>query len=79
MPDLVIFGGVVGRFSRCWRVRGGGGAPSEHHHQSNRFLCCALVMLGFGISDRTNAIAGALIFAVSEVGVRSPTVSGGCV
>ena len=35
-------------------------------------------MLGFGISDRINAIAGALIFAVSEVGVGNPTVSGGC-
>jgi hypothetical protein len=37
-----------------------------------------VVMLGFGI-DRINAIAGALIFAVSEVGVRNPSVSGGFV
>ena len=37
-----------------------------------------VVMLGFGISDRINAIAGALVLAVSEVFVGHPTVSGGC-
>ena len=37
-----------------------------------------VVMLGYRMSDRINAIAGALIFAVSEGGVGHPTVSGGC-
>jgi len=75
---LVIFGGVVGRFSRCWRMRGG---PGNHLRIITRaivFYAELVVMLGFGISDRINAIAGALVLAVSEVFVGNPTVSGGC-
>ena len=80
---MKIFGGVVGRFSRCWKVRGSGRGGAGHHlriiTRAIGFYAEIVVMLGFGISDRINAIAGALIFAVSEVGVRNPTVSGGCV
>jgi hypothetical protein len=42
------------------------------------FFSDFVVMPGFGIADRINAIVGALIVAVSEGGVGNPTPSGGC-
>ena len=47
---------------------GGGGHHLRISTRAIVFYAELVVMLGFGISDRINAIAGALIFAVSEAG-----------
>ena len=78
VPNLVIIGGVVGRCSCCWKVRGGGRYHPRIMTKAIVFYVELVVMLGYRISDRINAIAGDLIFAVSEGGVGHPTVSGGC-
>ena len=59
-------------------MRGGEGYHLRIITRAIVFCVELVVMLGFGISDRINAIAGALIFAVSEGCVGNPTVSGGC-
>ena len=77
VPNLVIIGGVVGRCSCCWKVGVGGGYHLRIITRAIVFCVELVVVLGFGISNRINAIAGALIFAVSEGGGGNPTVSGG--
>ena len=55
VPNLVILRGVVGRFSRCWRVSGGAGHHLRISIRAIIFYAELVVMLGFGISDRINA------------------------